>query len=185
MSLPYSASLASSRRVSRAARPTRAKPNATPDSSSAAHGLLPVGLGARDTLRLEAKLALYGNDIDESTTVVEADLGWIVKPQKGRFLGREVLTRQLEEGVARKLVGFEMLGRRIARPGHTACVDGRPVGRVTSGSYSPTLEKNIGLAYLPTELCQPRTEFQVEIRGRTEPAVVVPTPFYKRPKPSE
>ena len=153
--------------------------------TGAAHGLVPVGLGARDTLRLEAKLALYGNDIDETTTVVEADLGWIVKPQKGEFLGRDVLARQLEEGVSRKLVGFEMLGRRIARHGHAACLDGRPIGRVTSGSYSPTLEKNIGLAYLPRELCEPRTEFQVEIRGRTEPAVVVPTPFYKRPKPSE
>lgn len=146
----------------------------------AAHGLLPVGLGARNSLRLEAKLALYGNDIDERTTVVEADLGWIVKPQKGEFLGREVLTRQLEAGTSRKLVGFEMLGRRIARPGYAASVDGRTVGRVASGSYSPTLEKNIGLAYLPTELCEPRSEFQVEIRGRTEAAVVVPTPFYKR-----
>ncbi len=152
--------------------------------TGAAHGLVPVGLGARDTLRLEAKLALYGNDIDETTTVVEADLGWIVKPQKGKFLGRDVLTRQLEEGVSRKLVGFEMLGRRIARHGNPVCVDGRTVDRVTSGSYSPTLKKNIGLAYLPTALCEPRTEFQVEIRGRTEPAVVVPTPFYKRPKQS-
>jgi aminomethyltransferase len=150
--------------------------------TGAAHGLVPVGLGARDTLRLEAKLALYGNDIDETTTVVEADLGWIVKPQKGEFLGRDVLTRQLEEGASRKLVGFEMLGRRIARHGYPAAVDGRTVGRVASGSYSPTLEKNIGLAYLPTELCEPRSEFQVEIRGRIEPAVVVPTPFYRRPK---
>ncbi len=95
-----------------------------------------------------------------------------------------MLTRQLEEGVSRRLVGFEMLGRRIARQGYAAWVDGRTVGRVTSGSYSPTLKKNIGLAYLPMDLCQPRTEFQVEIRGRTEPAIVVPTPFYKRPKQS-
>jgi len=152
--------------------------------AGAAHGLLPVGLGARDTLRLEAKLALYGNDIDETTTVVEADLGWIVKPQKREFLGRDVLIRQLEGGVSRKLVGFEMLGRRVARQGHPARVDGRTVGRVTSGSYSPTLKKNIGLAYLPTELSRPGSGFQVEIRGRAEPAVVVPTPFYKRPKRS-
>jgi aminomethyltransferase len=142
----------------------------------------PVGLGARDTLRLEATLALYGNDIDDSTTVVEAGLGWIVKPAKGAFLGREVLARQLEEGVERKLVGFEMQGRRIARHGYAALHDGAEVGRVTSGTHSPTLGKAIGLAYLPTGLAEPGVEFGVDIRGKSEPAVVVPTPFYKAPK---
>jgi len=145
-------------------------------------GVLPVGLAARDTLRLEARFALYGNDIDDRTTVVEADLSWIVKIDKGEFLGREVLAGQLERGVERKLVGFEMCGRAVARQGYPALLDGRPVGRVTSGTHSPTLRKNIGLAYLPHESTPPGTEFAVEIRGRQHPAVVVPTPFYKRPK---
>ena len=140
----------------------------------------PVGLGARDTLRLEAKLALYGNDIDDTTTVIEADLGWIVKPGKGDFIGRDVLSRQLEGGVSRKLVGFEMRTRAIARPGYAALHEGRPVGRVTSGTHSPTLGKSIGLTYLPLELSEPGSEFEVEVRSRREPAAVVPTPFYKR-----
>jgi aminomethyltransferase len=144
------------------------------------HGLVPVGLGARDTLRLEAKLALYGNDIDDTTTVIEADLGWIVKLSKGDFIGREVLAQQLEHGVSRKLVGFEMRSRAIARPGYAALHDGRPIGRVTSGTHSPTLGKNIGLAYLPLELSEPGGEFEVQVRSRREPAAVVPTPFYKR-----
>jgi aminomethyltransferase len=150
--------------------------------SGSGHGLVPVGLAARDTLRLEAKMALYGNDIDETTTVVEADLAWIVKPAKGEFIGRDVLVRQLEQGVERRLVGFEMLGRGIARHGYPACHNGETVGRVTSGTHSPTLRKAIGLAYLPVELTEPATEFEVTIRDRSEPAVVVPTPFYKRPK---
>jgi len=144
------------------------------------HGVSPVGLGARDTLRLEAKMALYGNDIDETTTVLEADLGWIVKLDKGDFIGRDVLERQTTEGVPSKLVGFEMLGRPIARHGHEVVEGGRGVGRITSGTHSPTLKKNIGLAYLPTDRTEHGTEFDVEIRGRTEKAVVVPTPFYKR-----
>jgi aminomethyltransferase len=146
------------------------------------HGIAPVGLAARDTLRLEAKMALYGNDIDETTTVLEADLGWIVKLNKGEFLGRDVLVRQQAEGVARKLVGFEMRGRAIARHGYETLHDGRVVGTVTSGSHAPYLKKNIGLAYLPVELCQAGREFDVQIRGRSEAAVVVPTPFYKRPR---
>jgi aminomethyltransferase len=151
-------------------------------ASGAPHGVARIGLAARDTLRLEAKLALYGNDIDETTTVIEADLGWIVKPNKGEFLGREVLVRQLEHGVERKLTGFEMRDRAIARHGYAALHDGRPVGRVTSGTHSPTLKKNIGLAYLPVDLAAHGTEIHIEIRGRPEPAVVVPTPFYSRPK---
>jgi len=143
-------------------------------------GLVPAGLAARDTLRLEAKMALYGNDIDDTTTVLEADLGWIVKIDKGEFLGRDVLARQKAEGLTRKLVGFETEGRAIARHGHRALSGGSPVGTVTSGTFAPFLKKNIGLAYLPIALTEPGTRFEVEIRGRAEPAVVIPTPFYKR-----
>jgi aminomethyltransferase len=149
-------------------------------SAGESSGLQPIGLGARDTLRLEAKMALYGNDIDDTTTVLEADLGWIVKLGKGDFIGRDVLARQTEEGIPRKLVGFEMAGKAIARHGYRALKDGSDVGRVTSGSYAPFLEKNIGLAYLPLELCEPGNSFDIEIRGRSQQAVVVPTPFYKR-----
>jgi aminomethyltransferase len=148
--------------------------------AGAPHGLIPAGLGARDTLRLEAGMALYGNDIDETTTVYEADLGWIVKLKKGDFIGREALARQAEQGVTRKLVGFTMHGRAIARHGFPALREGEPVGRVTSGSFSPTLEKSIGLAYLPLALTEPGSGFEVDIRGRSEPATVVETPFYKR-----
>jgi aminomethyltransferase len=144
------------------------------------HGLMPAGLAARDTLRLEAKMALYGNDIDESTTVLEADLGWIVKLDKGPFVGRDALVLQHREGVARKLVGFEMTGRSIARRGYAAYRGAERVGTVTSGSYGPWIKRNIGLAYLPAGMWEPGTALEVEIRGRREPAVVVPTPFYKR-----
>ena len=150
--------------------------------AGAPFGLVPAGLAARDTLRLEAKMALYGNDIDETTTVLEADLGWIMKIEKGDFLGREVLLRQKSEGVARLLVGFETEGRAIARHGHTAIWQGSPVGTVTSGTFAPFLKKNIGLAYLPIALKQPGSRFEIEIRGRMESAVVVPTPFYSRPR---
>jgi aminomethyltransferase len=148
--------------------------------AGAPHGIAPIGLGARDTLRLEAKMALYGNDIDDSTTAYEADLAWIVKLKKGDFVGREALVRQKQDGLKRKLVGFEMRGRAIARHGFKAVVDAKPVGQVTSGSFAPYLKKSIGLAYLPIELTEVGTAFEVEIRGRTEPAEVVATPFYKR-----
>ena len=145
------------------------------------HGLVPCGLGARDTLRLEAKMALYGNDVDDTTTVLEADLGWICKLGKGDFLGRDVLVRQKADGVSRKLVGFETEGRgAIARHGYRALRDGVEVGVVTSGTFAPFLKKNIGLAYLPAGMWEPGTRFEVEIRNRRESAVVVPTPFYRR-----
>ncbi len=146
----------------------------------APHGVVPVGLGARDTLRLEAKLPLYGNDIDDSTTVLEADLGWIVKLKKGDFIGRDVLARQAAEGVSRRLVGFETKGRAVARHGCGVFMDGERVGEVTSGSFAPYLQKNIGLAYLPIAKSQTGTLFDIEIRGRRMPAAVVETPFYKR-----
>lgn len=145
-------------------------------------GARPCGLGARDTLRLEAKMALYGNDIDQSTTPLEADLGWIVKLEKGEFIGRDVLERERAEGPRRKLVGFEMVDRGIARHGYPV-VDGKEeIGVVTSGTHSPTLKKAIGLAYLPLDKSAPGSEFMVLIRGKETRARVVPTPFYKRTK---
>jgi len=144
---------------------------------------LPAGLGARDTLRLEAKMALYGNDIDDSHTVLEADLGWILKLKKDEpFLGQEALARQKQEGIRRKLVGFELLDKGIARHGYPLVVDGRPFGTVTSGTFAPFLKKPIGLAYLPAEHCAVGDEFQITIRERTVSARVVETPFYKRIK---
>ncbi|HEY3173294.1 MAG TPA: glycine cleavage system aminomethyltransferase GcvT, partial [Thermoanaerobaculia bacterium] len=144
-------------------------------------GIAPCGLGARDTLRLEAKMALYGNDIDDTVTPWEADLGWIVKMKKGEFLGREALEKQKEQGVPRKLVGFEMTDRGIARHGYAAETSAGP-GVVTSGTHSPTLGRPIGLALLPAAASAIGTEFSVDIRGREARARVVETPFYKRKK---
>jgi aminomethyltransferase len=144
-----------------------------------ADGVTPCGLGARDTLRLEAKMALYGNDIDDSVSPWEADLGWIVKMKKGDFQGRAALERQKAEGVPRKLVGFEMIDRGIARHGYPARTP-HGDGVVTSGTHSPTLGKPIGLALLPTPASAVETGFEVDIRGRAARAKVVPTPFYKR-----
>ena len=148
--------------------------------AGAPSGLVPVGLGARDTLRLEASMALYGNDIDDTTTVLEANLGWIVKMKKGEFIGRRSLARQRKEGLTRKLVGFEVEGRAIARHGYPALQDGRQIGAVTSGTFTPFLGKSIGMAYLPAGMWESGTCFEIGIRNRTAAAVVVPTPFYKR-----
>jgi aminomethyltransferase len=147
-------------------------------------GLVPAGLGARDTLRLEAKMCLYGNDIDETTTLVEAGLGWIVciDSHKGDFNGRTVLAKQKSQGTSRKLVGFEMKDRGIARHGYPVLVGGAPVSVVTSGSMAPFLEKNIGLAYVPAESSAIGSALGVEIRGVPVAAEVVKTPFYKRAK---
>jgi len=145
-------------------------------------GVKPCGLGARDTLRLEARMALYGNDIDQTTTPLEADLGTIVKLEKGEFMGRDVLQRERAEGPKRKLVGFEMVDRGIARHGYPVVDGTEEIGVVTSGTHSPTLKKPIGLAYLPLGKSAPGTEFMVLIRGKETRARVVPTPFYKRPK---
>ena len=144
-------------------------------------GVVPCGLGARDTLRLEARMTLYGNDIDDTVTPWEADLGWIVKMNKGDFLGRDALVRQKAEGVRRKLVGFEMVDRGIARHGYPATTAAGE-GVVTSGTHSPTLGKPIGLALLPAEAAAVGNEFEVDIRGRKARARTVPTPFYKRRK---
>jgi aminomethyltransferase len=140
-------------------------------------GVLPIGLGARDSLRFEAKLALYGHEIDASTTPIEAGLGWACDLGK-EFTGRDALLKQKLEGAKKKLVGFEMIERGIARKDYTISRDGQPVGYVTSGMYAPTLEKNIGLGFVPPELAKIGTEFQVIIRGKPTKARVVKTPFY-------
>jgi glycine cleavage system T protein (aminomethyltransferase) len=145
-------------------------------------GILPCGLGARDTLRLEAKMALYGNDIDHTTTPLEADLAWIVKLEKGEFFGREVLQREKAEGAKRKLVGFEMVDRGIARHGYSVVENGEEIGIVTSGTHSPTLKKAIGLAYVPPGRSAIGSELTVVLRGKEAKARVVATPFYKRQK---
>jgi aminomethyltransferase len=148
------------------------------------HGLVPAGLGARDTLRLEARMMLYGNDMDETTTLIEAGLGWIVSSDeaKGDFTGRSVLLEQKAKGAPRKLIGFETTERGIPRHGYPVFLGGEPSGTVTSGTYAPFLEKSIGLAYLPAARAAVGTELAVEIRGRRIGARVVPTPFYKRPR---
>jgi aminomethyltransferase len=146
-------------------------------------GLVPAGLGARDTLRLEARMCLYGQDMDETTSLIEAGLGWIVSldEAKGDFPGRAVLAEQKKAGAPRKLVGFEVTGRGIARHGYPVLLHDERVGEVTSGTYAPFLQKNIGLCYVPAARAAVGTELAIDIRERKVPARVVPTPFYKRP----
>ncbi|MFO8074413.1 MAG: glycine cleavage system aminomethyltransferase GcvT [Polyangia bacterium] len=154
------------------------------------HGLQPVGLGARDTLRLEAKLCLYGNDIDETTTPLEAGLKWTVKLEAGDFNGRDALVKQKEEGIPRKLAGFRMIDRGIARHGYPivpadAEPDAEPISHVASGAPSPTLNENIGLAYLPRKGYKSGKQIGIVVRAgtpraRTLRAEIVKTPFYKR-----
>jgi aminomethyltransferase len=145
-------------------------------------GVLPCGLAARNTLRLEAGMALYGHEIDETTTLLEANLGWICKLNKGDFIGRGVLARQKEEGVHKRLVGFEVTERGIARDEQAVMLNGRRVGKVTSGSPAPYLKKNIGMAYVPTEFASEGQEIQIDVRGKLVDARIVKTPFYKREK---
>jgi aminomethyltransferase len=144
-------------------------------------GIKPCGLGARDTLRLEAAMRLYGNDIDTTTSVLEADLEWILSWTKGDFIGREALERQKAAGLSRRIVGFEMVDRAIARHGHPVLIDGQPAGVVTSGTQTPFLKKAIGMAYLPAST-PADAEIEIDIRGRRAKARVVPLPFYKRPR---
>ena len=145
-------------------------------------GIRPCGLGARNTLRLEAKMALYGHEIHASITPYEADLAWIIKLNKGEFSGRAALAKQKSEGLKRKLVGFEMTGRGIGRDGYEVFIDGSPAGWVTSGGPAPTLNKNIGLCYVPIDRAKPGEGIQIMIRNQAVDAVTVPTPFYKRAK---
>ncbi len=143
-------------------------------------GVVPCGLGARDTLRLEAAMALYGQDIDETTTPLEAGLGWLVHlDSKGDFIGRKVLEQQKGNGVQRKLVRLQMQGRNIARHGYPVLSAGEKVGEITSGTLSPTLGYPVALAYIPTELAKVDNQLEIEIRGKTYPAKVVKRPFYK------
>jgi aminomethyltransferase len=150
--------------------------------AGAALGLKPCGLGARNTLRLEARMVLYGHEIDASITPLEAGLAWIVKFGKPDFLGKAALEKQKAAGIRRQLTGFEMRGRGIARDGYEVHAGGRPVGWVTSGGPAPYLGKNIGLCYLPTGIAGPGAPVEIIIRNQPVEAVTVPTPFYKRAK---
>jgi aminomethyltransferase len=149
-------------------------------ATGAPSGVVPAGLGARDTLRLEAAMALYGHELDESTTPLEAALEWTVKWKKGDFVGRQALLEQRAAGPARRLSGFEISGRGIARQGSPVLVGGAPVGAVTSGTWSPTFEKAIGLAYLEAGSSAPGREIELEVRGRKLPGRIVELPFYRR-----
>jgi aminomethyltransferase len=145
-------------------------------------GVVPAGLGARDTLRLEAAMRLYGNDIDETTSLLEADLEWVIGWSKPDFIGRDTLRRQKEAGLTRKLVGFEMIDRNIARHAYDVYIGQHKAGYVTSGTQTPFLKKAIGLAYLPVGHTDPGAEFDIDVRGKRARAKVAPLPFYKRPR---
>ncbi|WP_445173212.1 glycine cleavage system aminomethyltransferase GcvT [Microcoleus sp.] len=147
-----------------------------------AAGVVPCGLGARDTLRLEAAMALYGQDIDDNITPLEAGLGWVVHlDTKGDFIGREVLEQQKASGVSKRLVGLEMQGRHIARHGYPVIFEGETVGEVTSGTLSPTLNRPVALAFVPAKLAKIGQQLEIEIRGKNYPANVVKKPFYRSP----
>ncbi|HWN66957.1 MAG TPA: glycine cleavage system aminomethyltransferase GcvT, partial [Haliangium sp.] len=154
------------------------------------HGVLPIGLGARDTLRLEARLCLYGNDIDETTNPYEAGLGWVVKPEAGDFVGKQAMLAAKAAGIGRKLVGFQIEDRRgIARPGYPVVDRGRTgeqpeaqiIGRVTSGTKGISVDGAIGMAYVPSEHAEPGTEITIDCRGKDVPATIVKGKFYRRP----
>jgi aminomethyltransferase len=142
------------------------------------YGIKPIGLGARDTLRLEMAYALYGNDITAETTPLQAGLSWIVKLNKADFIGREALVKEKAAGITRKLIGFELVDRGVARAHYRILVEGQVVGEVTSGTVSPSLNKAIGLGYVGTEWAQVGTELQIDIRGKSAHARVTSTPFY-------
>jgi aminomethyltransferase len=149
-------------------------------------GLLPAGLGARDTLRLEAGYCLYGHELTEEITPLEAGLGWTVKLEKGvEFIGREALLAEKRDGLRRKLIGIELTERGVPRAGYPLSRDGASVGELTSGTMSPTLGKPIGLGYVPPDVASVGTALSVEIRGKPVAAIIVPLPFYKRPKAAE
>lgn len=149
------------------------------DALMATGDVTPAGLGARDSLRLEMGMALYGNEMDETTTPLEANLGWLVKMKKGDFVGRDALVRQKESGVARKLVGFTTAERAFPRHGYPVFFEGVRSGEVRSGTMSPSLNIPIGTAFLPTAAAREGTEFEIEIRGKRVPALVQKMPFYR------
>ena len=141
-------------------------------------GVAPIGLGARDTLRLEMAYALYGNDIDQTTNPLEAGLGWIVKPKKGDFIGKDAIEKMRAAGAPRRLVGLEMADRSVARHGYPVSKDGRAIGVVTSGTYGPSVERSVALGYVETAHAVPGTDLHVEIRNQAKPARIVRTPFH-------
>ncbi len=145
-------------------------------------GILPCGLAARNTLRLESAMSLYGHELADDITPLEAGLGWITKLEKGDFIGSAALRKQKEEGLQRKIVGFEMKEPGIARDGFDVYFEEEKVGRVTSGSPAPFLKTNIGLAFVPPELAKVGQEIRIDVRGKLLHAQIVPTPFYKRQK---
>jgi len=145
-------------------------------------GVGPAGLGARDTLRLESAYCLYGNDIDRTTTPLEAGLGWVTRLGKDAFVGRDAIAAQEAAGVPRKLVGIEMTEKGIPRHDYAVLREGQVVGKVTSGTKSPTTGAAIGLAYVEAALAEPGTTLTIDCRGRHRAARVVQTPFYSRPK---
>jgi aminomethyltransferase len=146
--------------------------------TGAAEGVAPIGLGARDTLRLEMRYTLYGNDIDRTTNPLEAGLSWVVKPAKGDFIGRDAIEAVRTAGPRRRLVGLEMADRSVARHGYGVVKDGRALGVVTSGSYGPSVDRSIALAYVEAAHAAVGTDLAVEIRGTARAARVVRTPFY-------
>jgi aminomethyltransferase len=150
--------------------------------TGAEEGILPCGLAARNTLRLESAMSLYGHELGDDITPLEANLGWITKLQKGDFVGRDKIAELKEKGIKRKLVGFEMREPGIARDGYDVYVEDNKVGTVTSGSPAPFLKKNIGLAFVPPEFANVGQELRIDVRGKRLAAEVVPTPFYKRQK---
>jgi aminomethyltransferase len=147
--------------------------------AGAQDGIVPAGLGARDSLRLEMGYALYGNDIDVQHTPLEAGLGWITKLDKGEFIGRDALRKQKESGVRERLVGFVCQERGFPRHGYAVHVDGEPAGTVTSGIVSPMLQQGIGMAYVPAESAKPGTRIDIMVRDKAIPAEVVRPPFYQ------
>lgn len=147
-----------------------------------ARGLLPAGLGARDTLRLEAGYCLYGHELDETTNPLEAGLGWTVKLNKGEFIGHDALANIKEQGLKRKLIGIEMVERGVPRGGYAIYAGGRQIGALTSGAPSPTLNKNIGMGYVEAASAVPGTAVTIDIRGKQTAAQIVALPFYKRNK---
>ncbi len=146
------------------------------------NGLKPIGLGARDTLRLEASLLLYGNDMDETITPLETTIGWTVKPDKGNFIGKDALVQQKAKGIERKLVGFEMIDRAIPRHGYPVIKDNEVIGKVTSGSFSPSTNKNIGLCLIQSPYATIGDEIYIQIRENNYAARIVNIPFYRRIK---
>jgi aminomethyltransferase len=147
-----------------------------------ARGAKPCGLGARDTLRLEAAMSLYGHELSEEIDPFQAGLGWAVKLDKGDFIGREALLRRRQDKSLRKRVGLELDGKRIAREGAPVTIGDHDVGQVTSGTFAPTLARALAMAYIDPLYAAPGTACAVDIRGKPAPARVVPLPFYRRPK---